>query len=56
MAKFKSEDLLNDLAQDVRKVKESAEFFKPNGQDETGLLSRGGEVECSTNTGTPERL
>ena len=28
MAKFKSEDLLNDLAQDVRRVKESAEFFK----------------------------
>lgn len=27
MAKFKSEDLLNDLAQDVRKIKESAEFF-----------------------------
>ena len=27
MAKFKSEDLLNDLAQDVKRVKESAEFF-----------------------------
>lgn len=27
MAKFKSEDLLNDLTQDVRKIKESAEFF-----------------------------
>lgn len=27
MAKFKSEDLLNELAQDVRRIKESAEFF-----------------------------
>lgn len=28
MAKFKSEDLLNDLAEDVRRIKESAEYFK----------------------------
>lgn len=28
MAKFKSEDLLNSLAEDVRKVKECAEYFK----------------------------
>src|SRR5829696_3452029 len=27
MAKFKSEDLLNELAQDVKRVKEAAEFF-----------------------------
>ncbi len=27
MAKFKSEELLNDLAQDVRRVKEAAQFF-----------------------------
>lgn len=27
MAKFKSEELLNDLAQDVRRIKEAAQFF-----------------------------
>lgn len=36
MAKFKSEDLLNDLAEDVRRVKESAEFF--NGVDKTKMV------------------
>lgn len=28
MAKFKSEDLLNDLATDVKRIKESAEYFQ----------------------------
>ena len=28
MAKFKSEDLLNELVEDVKRIKESAEFFK----------------------------
>ena len=45
MAKFKSEDLLNDLAQDVRKVKESAEFL--NQTDKTKLVYCPGEGRWS---------
>lgn len=36
MAKFKSEDLLNDLSKDVRRIKESGEFF--NSADKTKLI------------------
>jgi uncharacterized damage-inducible protein DinB len=32
MAKFKSEDLLNDLVKDVQRIKESAEFFRSSDQ------------------------
>jgi hypothetical protein len=36
MAKFKSEELLNELAEDVKRVKESAEFF--NSVDKTKMV------------------
>jgi uncharacterized damage-inducible protein DinB len=36
MAKFKSEELLNDLSKDVRRIKESGEFF--NSADKTKLI------------------
>jgi hypothetical protein len=36
MAKFKTEDLLNELTQDVRKIKEAAEFF--NAGDKTKMV------------------